>query len=328
MSQDRYGLETHARRRSRRIRRLRENLVGYSFIAPAVGLFLAIGLFTVVFSVVLSFFQWKGVDFKLMVYRGVTYNFRRFLFGFEDPFLPPAVARAVWHNIQMLVGLVVTIPLSLVIAVALRRVRRFQTAFRTIYFLPMVASGVAIYYMWMGVLAPDGLINNWLRALGLGGLAAKNGWLAQPNTALWTLVGTGIWSALPGAMILYYAGLQTVDNDLYEAAEVDGASKWQQLLHVTWPMLRPMTVILVVNGLANMFSAFEHVWVMTQGGPAGSTEVIGTMLYQMAFYGFSGYQGRLDLGLAAAISWFLFLFTFGFSIISVRYLQRDWIGDK
>lgn len=315
--------EEQVRRRSRRRRRLRENLIGYSFISPALGLFLLIGLFTVVFSVVLSFFQWKGVDFRLMVYRGLTYNFRRFLLGFEDPFLPTAVWRAVWHNIEMFSGLVVMIPLALMIAVALKRVRRGQLIFRTVYFLPMVASGVAIYYMWMGVLAPDGLINNWLQTLGLSGLIARNGWLGQPNTALWTVVGTGIWASLPGAMILYYAGLQTVDNDLYEAAEVDGASKVQQLIHITWPMLRPMTVILVVNGLATMFSAFENVWVMTQGGPAGSTEVIGTMLYQMGFYGFQGYQGRLDLGLAAAISWFFFLFTFGFSIISVRYLQRD-----
>lgn len=323
MSQSNADLEARERRRAYRRRRLRENLVGYSFISPALVLFLAVGLFTVVFSIYLAFFQWRGVDFKLMVYRGLTYNFKRFLLGFEDPFLPSAVVRAVWHNIEMLVGLVVTIPLALAISVALKRVRRGQLVFRTVYFLPMVASGVAIYYMWMGVLAPDGVINSLLQALGLSSLVARNGWLAQPNTALWTLVGTGVWAGLPGAMILYYAGLQTVDNDLYEAAEVDGASKWQQLLQVTWPMLRPMTVILVVNGLANMFSAFEHVWIMTQGGPAGSTEVIGTMLYQMAFYGFSGYQGRLDLGLAAAISWFLFLFTFGFSIISVRYLQRD-----
>jgi ABC-type maltose transport system permease subunit len=112
--------------------------------------------------------------------------------------------------------------------------------------LPMVTSGIAVYFAWSSIYLSNGPLNAMLRAVGLGFLAAERGWLGGPNTALPALMAVMIWSSVPFAVILYLAGLQTIDQELYEAAIMDGANSWHMLWYITWPLLRPVTVIILI----------------------------------------------------------------------------------
>ncbi|HEY0827446.1 MAG TPA: sugar ABC transporter permease, partial [Bacilli bacterium] len=191
--------------------KLKEVLSAYMLIAPSVILFLVIGLFTVLFSVVLSFFHLQqGSLLSNMKFAGFD-NFTDFLFG-GYPLLSGSFWKAVQNNFIIAVCLVVfVIPLALLFALLLQEIKAGVRLFRTIFLLPMVISSVAIFYVWVGIYEVDGSLNQILKAVGFEQLVAVNGWLGELNAALPSLIVMMIWGAVPGMMILYFAGLQTVD---------------------------------------------------------------------------------------------------------------------
>ena len=180
----------------------------------------------------------------------------------------------------------------------------------------MVASSVAIFYVWTGIYDPSGSLNQFLTATGLENLVAINGWLGELRTAFPAIIAVVIWSSVPATMILYFAGLQTVDPYLYESADLDGANFWQKLLHITWPILKPITVIAMIMNLNSAIQIFDQVWVMTKGGPAGITDVVSVVIYREAFVIVGG-----DMGVANAMGWTMFALTFILSLISMRSLR-------
>ncbi|MBB6735672.1 ABC transporter permease subunit [Cohnella zeiphila] len=288
--------------------------VPYLFLIPGILLFLGVGLYSVGFSIVLSFYNWSGIDFSTARFEGLR-NFRRFLLG-DDPIVTQNFYHAVLHNAEIaVVQIVVVVPVALVLAFVLQNTK-LASLYRTVYFLPMIVSGVAMFYVWKGLFEPSGAYNSLFHWLGLNFLTVPNGMLGSSSTSLIGIILTFIWGGLPGTLILYYAGLTSIDSSLYEAASVDGATKAQQIWKITWPLVKPITLIAVVQMLNGSFQAFENVYIMTGGGPAGSSEVIGTLVYRTAFL-------NNDYGLASAIGWVSFAITGALAIFSFRSFKID-----
>ncbi|QAY68115.1 carbohydrate ABC transporter permease [Paenibacillus protaetiae] len=288
--------------------------VPYLFLLPGILLFLGVGLYSVGFSIVLSFYNWSGIDFSTARFEGLN-NFRRFLLG-DDPIVTQNFYHAVLHNVIIAVAqIAVVIPVALVLAFVLQNTK-MASLYRTVYFLPMIVSGVAMFYVWKGLFEPSGAYNSLFHWLGMDFMTVPSGMLGSSSTSLIGIIITFIWGGLPGTLILYYAGLTSVDPSLYEAASVDGATKVKMILKITWPMLKPITLIAVIQMLNGAFQAFENVYIMTGGGPAGSSEVIGTLVYRTAFL-------DNNYGLASAIGWVSFLITGAIAIFSFRSFKTD-----
>jgi len=214
------------------------------------------------------------------------------------------------NTLFLLLGLPVNMALSLGLALLLNRRLRFSHGYRLIFFLPSVLNGVAIYYLWKFIYHPDyGLFNTLLAEIGVRGPQ----WLLDPAWAKPALLIMGAWIAAGGSsMVLYLAALQNVPAELLEAAELDGAGRWQRFRHVTWPSLAPVTFFILTMGLiAGLQGGFEMAYVMTNGGPFGSTTTIGFYLYQKAFV-------RFEMGYASAIAWVLFVIVFAITALNWR----------
>ncbi|KAF9141255.1 carbohydrate ABC transporter permease [Paenibacillus cellulositrophicus] len=292
----------------------RNKWVPYLFLLPGVLLFLAVGVYSVGFSILLSFYNWSGIDFSTARFEGLA-NFRQFLLG-DDPIVTQNFYNSLLHNV--LIGaaqVVIVIPIAIVLAFVLQNTK-MASLYRTVYFLPMIASGVAIFYVWKGLFEPTGAFNSLFHAIGLDFLTVPGGMLGSSSTSLIGIIITSIWGGLPGTLILYYAGLTSIDPTLYEAANVDGASKLTMITKITWPLLKPITLIAVIQMVNGAFQAFENVFIMTGGGPSGSSEVIGTLVYRTAFL-------NNDYGLASAIGWVSFLITGAIAMFSIRSFKVD-----
>ncbi|RXZ83229.1 sugar ABC transporter permease [Paenibacillaceae bacterium] len=288
--------------------------VPYLFLLPGIVLFLAIGVYSVGFSVILSFYNWSGIDFSNARYEGLD-NFRDFLLG-GSPVVSRNFYYALLHNFQIaFFQVIIVIPVALVLAFVLQNTK-LAGLYRTLFFLPMIASGIAVFYVWKGLFEPTGVLNSLFQTLGLHFLVVPEGILGSSSTSLIGIIITSIWSGLPGTLLLYYAGLTSVDPTLYEAASVDGASKSTMIRKITWPLLKPITLIAVIQMVNGAFQTFENVFIMTGGGPAGSTEVIGTLVYRTAFL-------DNDYGLASAIGWTSFMVTGLIAIFSIRSFKAD-----
>ena len=298
--------------------RLRANS-GFLFVAPALLLFLIFGLYTVIYSFVLSFFRWKGfTKFSILppvceppgcAFVGLQ-NFKSFLFADRG------VSSLFWQAMQNNVVIAICVPagtilIGLLLAIALNRGLRGWTFYRTVMMLPMVTTGIAIYFAWTFIYLSDGPLNTILKTVGLSMLQAKHGWLGQANTALPALMAVMIWSAVPQATILYLAGLQTIDRELYEAAIIDGAGAWPLLWNITWPLLTPMTLIIFILGINAALQGFEMPLLMTKGGPANHTQVVGLRIFNF------GFGDDLQLGIASAMGWGLFAIVFLISLVSL-----------
>ena len=174
-----------------------------------------------------------------------------------------------------------SIGLGLIFALMIEARVTFKAWYRTVFFLPVTATLVAMATAWEVLFHPTfGLINTVLAIVGID----KVRFLANPNTALFSLAAIGIWKQIGFNLILFLAGLSTIPRDLYEAASIDGADRgWRKFLLVTWPMLGPVTLFIVVITLIRAVSEFETVAVLTDGGPIRSTNVVLFMLYEEAF---------------------------------------------
>jgi ABC-type sugar transport system permease subunit len=315
-------LKGETRPRSKLSKWLRDNR-GFLFVSPAVLIFLIFGLYTVIFSFVLSFFRWNSLSkFSLIppvceapgcAFVGLR-NYEDFLYRTRG------VYQLFWMALQnnaviIIVVPTVTILLGLLVAIALNRSGKIAPLFRTFMMLPMVTAGVAIYFTWSSIFLSDGPLNEMLKSIGLGFLAAKHGWLGGAQTALPALMIVMIWSSLPSAIILYLAGLQTIDSELYEAAIIDGANSWNMLWRITWPLLRPVTVITLILGINAALQGFEMPLLMTHGGPANHTQVVGLRIFSF------GFGNDNQAGIASAMGWGLFLVVFFISLVNMRLFR-------
>ena len=211
----------------------------------------------------------------------------------------------------VLMVLPVTVALALLLAVLVSRPFRGVGVFRSALYLPHIVSLTAVSLIWLWIYSPNGVVNEAFAALGL----PDQSWLLNSSTALPAAAAMRIWKALGSNMVLLLAGLQGIPGALYEAARVDGAGRWAQFRHVTLPGLRPMLVYVITMDIIFLAQGFAEIFVLTQGGPLGSTTTVNYLIYTQAFQ----YN---DFGSASAMAFVLFALIIAFSVISVRALVR------
>lgn len=205
------------------------------------------------------------------------------------------------------------LPLSLGLAILFNRSLWLKNLLRSAVFMPVVMPAVVMAVVWTFMYQQDGVINTLLGWLNIDPVP----WLRSSRTALWAVILIGIWRATPYYMVIFLAGLQAIPADYYAAAEIDGASAWQVFRHITLPLIRPTTLLVIVMNVIVAMKVFAVPMIMTQGGPADSTRVLPLFIYQTAFEFF-------DMGRAAAMSVFLFVAVMLFSFIQVRvFTQRE-----
>lgn len=218
----------------------------------------------------------------------------------------------VWQSLKVtaiytFVGVPMRVILALAIAILLNQKVRMMPLFRTIYYLPSVVSGVAVAILWMWILSPEyGLLNSLLAKVGIMGPR----WLMDQRWALLAMIVMSLWG-VGGNMVIFLAALQGVPQHLYEAADVEGASRWQKTWHVTVPSISPSTFFVLVMSIIGSFQVFTQGYVMTRGGPNNSTLFYVLYLYQQAFE-------LLRMGYASALAWLLFVIIMACTALVLR----------
>lgn len=205
--------------------------------------------------------------------------------------------------------------LALMLALLINQRLRGINVYRAIYFMPVVISIVVVAFLWRLIYdGNNGLLNNLLGAISFGAIEPID-WLGQTSTALGAIIGMSIWQAVGFHMVIWLSGLQTISPTLYEAAELEGSSKWQTFRYVTWPGLRNTAVLILIVITMQAFGLFAQVDVMTNGGPLDSTQ---TIVFQAIERGY----GKQDISGGSAISVILFVIVLSISLIQ-RYLTRE-----
>ncbi|GIV80644.1 MAG: sugar-binding protein [Litorilinea sp.] len=285
-------------------RRLRKNLVPWLFILPILLIHLVVVIGPALAAVYYSLTDWSGIGAAQFV--GLQ-NFQELIFKDLN------YRSALWHNVLWLVFfLIVPFCMALLAASLLAAVRTGGMLYRTLLFIPYIVPSVITANIWRNLLSPT---------LGLGAQAARWGipgldhaFLGDPNTALWAIAFVDNWHFWGFLMVLFLAAMQGISPDLYDAAKIDGANRWQEFLHVTLPGIRPTLIFMLMMVAIWSFLAFDYIWILTQGGPAGASEVLATYLYKQAF-------NRFEAGYAAAIGLSISLIA-GFIIGLFVYLRR------
>lgn len=254
-------------------------LLAFHYIPVAVG-----GLY--------SFTDWNGAG---------TPNWIGFQ-NFHQIFSDAATRGALWHTLilggSLFVGSNVV---GLILALGLNRALKARHILRAVFFLPVVLSPLATSFIWQYILDPNGPLNKWLGAIGLQSL--QRTWLGDPTWALWGVVLVLIWQTSGLTMAIYLAGLQSIPDELVEAANIDGASPWTRFRRITVPLLLPAFTVAGALSLIFGFRTFDQIIGLTGGGPVGATETLATQVWEQAFaQGRYGYGAALSLVLTAIIA--------------------------
>ncbi|WP_308215548.1 sugar ABC transporter permease [Sinobaca sp. H24] len=205
------------------------------------------------------------------------------------------------------------IPIGLALAILLNRKLKGAKFFRTIGFLPVVISTVVISITWRMIYnSEQGMLNNLLESVNLGFLAQN--WLGNPDYAIYAILVTIIWQFVGLYFIIFLSALQTVPEELLEAAELDGANEWQKIFHITIPSIKNVILVAVILCISGSLKTFDLIYVMTSGGPAHSTEVMATYMYSATFEG-------LSYGYGSAISVLILIFSLILILITTKVLN-------
>ncbi|UOQ83725.1 carbohydrate ABC transporter permease [Gracilibacillus salinarum] len=274
-------------------------------VIPALTLYLIFSIVPIFISFYYSFMSWNG--FSEMQFVGLA-NFQEVL---QDKVFWSSVRNNVLVVLASVFG---QIPIALALALLLNRKIRGAKFFRTIGFMPVVISTVVISITWRMIYNSEyGMINNFLEAIGLGFL--QQNWLGDPTWAMIAVCITIIWQFVGLYFIIFLSALQTVPKEILEAAELDGASEWMKTRYVVIPSIWNIILISIVLCISGSLKTFDLIYVMTSGGPANSTEVMATYMYDKTFEG-------LRYGYGSAISVLIFVFSIGLIMITTKLLQR------
>ena len=204
---------------------------------------------------------------------------------------------------------------SLIFALFLVKNTKANIALRTLFFFPTILSSVSVGMIWLFMYDPNfGAVNLFFTKIGLESFALN--WLGSEGSALYAIAFTQVWFHTGQMMVIYIAGLQQIPQELYEAAQMDGATRWQQFKNVTWPMSIPTTIVVMAYTTIQSFRAFDLIFSMTQGGPNNSSNIFAVLIYQTVF-------SELRIGYAATQSIF-----FIFVLVFVTVLQRKFLNSR
>lgn len=285
-------------------REARFNYWPYLFVLPALailGLFL---LYPTLYAFRMSFYDWQVLGKSTFV--GLE-NYQRF---FEMPNVRLAVSNTIYYTALNVPS---TLFVSLFVALLLNTEIRARAWFRVLFYLPVVSSDVAVSLLWKWIYwaGARGLLNNLIGTFNI----PPQDWLGDPKLAMPAIVLLTIWKGVGTNVLIFLAGLQSIPPELYEAATIDGAGVWARFRNVTWPLLRPVTLIVILLLTISSLQIFSPVFVMTGGGPANHTLTIAFYIYNLAF-------GSGLYGFASAVSFLLFAV-----ILVITIIQRRYFGD-
>jgi len=283
----------------------RGRAVPLALVAPALLFYAVVVLYPTVAGGLYAFTDWTGQRTTPNVV-GLD-NFAELLSS------PPARAALANTLVIAVCTTVVQTVIGLALALALHSRLASRHVLRTLFFAPALLPPVIIGFLWQYVLTPEGPLNGALTAAGLDALTRN--WLGDSSLALPAVIAVIIWQNTGLTMVIYLAGLQGVPAELLEAAEIDGAGRWQRLRHVTIPMLLPATTIATSLTLIGSLKLFDQVYVMTGGGPGYATETLSVVMYKEAFV-----SGRY--GYSAAIALVLTMIVFALALVQLRGLRR------
>ncbi len=286
----------------------REERTGLLFVSPWIAGFLIFSFGPILASLLLSFVSWDAASPPQEARVAGLDNYVRMVT--DDPLVWKSLrVTLLYTSLSVPIGLVASLAAALLLHTPIRGIG----VFRTIFYVPSVLSGVATAVLWWWVFGGKfGLLNGLLRPLGL----PTPDWLEDDHYALFAFVAMSVWS-IGGAMLVFLAGLQTIPQDLYESATIDGAGTWRKFRRITLPMLSPVILFNVILGVIGSFQTFSQAFVMTQGGPNDATLFLVLYIYRNAFE----WQ---KMGYAAAIAWFLFVVILACTLLLLRG-SRGWV---
>ena len=294
-------------------------IAGYGFIAIPMLFFLVLSIGVFFYALYISVWKWniRSGPVKLL---GLD-NYVRII---NDPLFQTAVKNTVYYAI---VWVPLTMAVGLFLAVIVNQKIRGQTFFRASFYFPAIASSAAITTLWIFLVAPNGLFNELRAALGLNplfsalGFVPNQDWIGNYHTALNTIILLNVWTTSGTFMLFYLASLQSISNDVYEAAAIDGASPWQSFWHVTFPLLRPGHYFVATVGVIGALQLFDQAFIAggVAGSPVNSLMTIVLYLYYALFKEF-------DPGYAAAVGIVLFVLIFGATLVQRRLFggEPEW----
>ena len=253
---------------------MKEKLKAFSFLAPALLIYIIIIVFPGIYSVVLSLFEWNGVAEKRFV--GLT-NYVK-LFTNDDIFRIALKNNVIW----IVLTVCITVVLALILALVLNGKFTGRIVYRSIFYFPYMLSWIVIGIIWKWMYNPNfGMINTFLGAVGLDSL--KGSYLSNPKIALYCIFAAALWQGLGQPMLYFLAGLQTMSSDVLEAARIDGAGKINLFIRIIVPMLKETFVIVLATQIIASMKVYDIIYVMTDSGPANSTQTLATYMYNQTF---------------------------------------------
>ncbi len=284
-------------------------------LVPALAIYTMLIAYPFVSSLALSFFKWPGIGPK--EYVGLA-NYKNVLTGY----MSREFYRALGHNVIFFIlsWLTGIIP-GLIFALFLSAGIWGTNFFKTLFFIPNTLSIVIVGFLWSLLLNPQwGFINQALKIVGLGVLAKP--WLGDTTLALPTIILVNAWRSMGFFILTFLAGIVGIDREMFEAARIDGANEWQIITKIIVPQLIPIIGTLTILKVIWSFNVFDIVFAMegTQAGPAGSTDVLGTLFYRIAFGGLG--SSDVGMGLGATVVTLIFLIVFPISIIYVYLVEK------
>ena len=291
--------------------RRRETLWAYAFLGPAFFFLLVLVMFPILFAFWISLHDWSLIprNFPLIG-----------LANYVEAIRDNLTLKSLQNTLIYTIG---AVPVSMVLSLSLALIMNqdklpLRTLFRTVYFIPVITSWVAVSFVWIWMFEPRwGLVNAFLRWFGITGIK----WLASPTWALPAIMIVAIWKGLGYNMVIFLAGLQGIPREMYEAAQIDGANNWQRFWSITLPLLNPTIVFITVTAVIGSLQVFTPAVVMTTvqgeaGGPINSTRVMVYHIYATAFR-------YTRLGYGAALAFLLFALIMVVTMIQLRVTQRE-----
>jgi raffinose/stachyose/melibiose transport system permease protein len=289
--------------------KFKDRAAGLAFLLPAIALFLGFVVYPIIFNVQTSTLDWNGVT------AGKFVGIDNYVDLFNDPvFLITIRNSALWIVFTLVPQAIIGLLLALMLNTRLRG----HSIYRAIFFIPAVLSPVVVGLVWQRLYDPfNGVLSLAGKALGTDLLT--QGYLSDPNTVIFAVMVVNVWMFTGLSMLFYLAGLQLIDSSVLEAARIDGATLWQMITRIIWPLLKSTHLTLALLGIIGSLKTFELVYVLTLGGPNHASELLPTYAYKQAFT-------LQHLGYAAAISVVLLVVAVLSSLTMVRRFGTGFIS--
>lgn len=285
----------------------KEAIIGLIFLLPNLLGFIIFSLIPVICAFALSFTNWDGIGEVKFI----------FLKNFIDMFKHDTFRIALLNTFVYTLAFVpATLVLGLAVALMLNQKIKGIATYRLIYFMPYIASAVAISYVWSALLHPTlGPINGFLRSIGI---TNPPQWLTDKNWAMFSVILMSVWKNFGYYVVIFLAGLQGVPVSLHEAAKIDGANAWHRFRNITIPMITPVTFFCVIMATISSFKVFDQVYVLTEGGPGRATTTLVQYIYTNSFQNYK-------MGYSSAVAMVLFAIIFIVTLIQYRG-QKKWVN--